>query len=197
MPHDPRVDDYIARKSGFAKSILKELRRRVHAACPEAEETLKWGAPAFMYKGSILANMAAFKAHAVFGFWQGEAVTGDSGKGAMGSFGRLTSVADLPSEKEFAALVEKAKALIDSGGKRPRPIKHPKADIPVPEDLRQALDQSPAAAATFEAFSPSCRREYLEWVVDAKRPETRAKRVAQAAEWMAQGKKRNWKYESC
>ena len=197
MPHDQRVDDYIAGKADFAKPILEELRRRVHAACPEAEETLKWGAPTFMYNGSILGNMAAFKAHAVFGFWQGKEVTGGSGEGAMGSFGRLTSIGDLPPEAEFGNLVAKAKALIDSGGKRPRPVKHPKAEIPVPDDLRQALDANPAAAATFEGFSPACRREYLEWITEAKRPETRAKRLAEATQWMSEGKKRNWRYQNC
>ena len=196
MNRDPRVDDYIARQASFATSILEELRERMHAALLAGEETLRWSAPAFLYKGALVANMAAFKAHAVFGFWQGEAVTGESGRGAMGSFGRLKSIADLPAPGDFTALVEKAKALIDGGTRRPRPIKHLKAEIPVPDDLRQALDPNPAATAAFEAFSPSCRREYLEWITDAKRPDTRARRIAQAAEWIAQGKKRNWKYQA-
>ena len=195
MNRDPRVDDYIGRQAGFAIPILEELRERIHASLGDGEETLKWGAPSFLYKGAILGGMAAFKAHAVFGFWQGEAVTGEPGRGAMGSFGRLTSVADLPARAEFAALVEKARALVDSGAKHLRTVKHPKSDIAVPEDLRQAFETDPAAAASFESFSLSSRHEYLEWIIQAKRPETRARRIAQAVEWLAKGRKRNWKYE--
>ncbi len=115
----------------------------------------------------------------------------------MGSFGRIASLADLPDETAMHALIGKAKALVDSGGKAPRPIKHAKPPVETPPDLQAALAGNEAARATFDAFSASCRREYVEWLTDAKRPETRAKRLAQAVEWMAQGKKRNWKYEQC
>ncbi len=195
---DPRVDAYIDRQAAFAKPILAHLREAVHAACPEAEETLKWSMPTFMYKGSILANMAAFKEHATFGFWKGSAVVGEteSQRTAMGQFGRLTSIDDLPEPEVLAALIRKAVELADAGVK-PERKKTAKEDIPVPEDLQAALDGNAAAAATFSGFPPGCRREYLEWIQEAKRPETRAKRVAQAVEWMAEGKRRNWKYEKC
>ncbi len=198
MKADPRVDAYIARQGDFARPVLETLRERVHAACPDIEEAIKWGAPAFLYKGKQLAMMAAFKAHAAFNFWHGTLVTGKGSKNpdAMGQFGRLGSVEDLPEPKRFEAMVRKAAALIDTGVKPPRG-KAAKAPLETPEDLKSALAASPAAAACFDGFSQSCRREYVEWIVEAKRPETREKRIAQAMEWMAEGKKRNWKYESC
>ena len=199
MSRDPRVDSYIARQADFARPILEHLRAAIHAACPEAEEALKWSMPSFLYKGKILANMAAFKAHAAFGFWRANEVIGQTGaeRDSMGQFGRLTSVADLPAPDALAAMIRKAVATIDSGPAPAKPKKPPKPELPTPDDLREALDATPKAAATFDSFAPSCRREYVEWVVEAKRPETRAKRVAQAVEWMAEGKKRNWKYENC
>ena len=198
MSRDPRVDAYIAKQADFARPILEHLRETVHAACPEAEETLKWSMPSFLYKGKILAGMAAFKAHATFGFWRSSEVLGEGAtRDAMGQFGRLTSLADLPPPDALRDLVRKAMAAIDSGPAAPRPKKPPKPELPTPDDLRAALDGAPKAAATFDNFPPSCRRDYVEWVTEAKRPETRAKRVAQTVEWLAEGKRRNWKYENC
>jgi uncharacterized protein YdeI (YjbR/CyaY-like superfamily) len=198
MNRDPRVDAYIDRQAEFAKPILTHLREAVHSACPEAGEAIKWGMPTFMYKGEILAHMAAFKAHASFGFWRGSLVVGEENEqqSAMGQFGRLTSIEDLPDDRVLAELIRKAVALADAGVK-PLRNKTTKAPLEAPDDLAAALRENAAASATFEGFSPSCRREYVEWVTEAKRPETRAKRVAQAVEWMAEGKKRNWKYEKC
>jgi uncharacterized protein YdeI (YjbR/CyaY-like superfamily) len=196
---DPRIDAYIARQADFARPILEHLRAAVHAACPECEETLKWSSPTFLYKSEMLAGMAAFKAHATFGFWKGSLVVGEGEEqmSGMGQFGRLTSVDDLPAPEALAALIGKAMALTDAGAKVKRPAKHPKADIEMPDDLRTALAANPKAAATLEGFPPSARRDYLEWVVEAKRPETRARRIALAVEWLAEGKRRNWKYETC
>ena len=196
--HDPRIDAYIARQAEFARPILDHLRAAIHAACPEAEETLKWGMPTFMYKGEILATMAAFKEHATFGFWRGSEVLGEAEQklDAMGQFGRLRSIADLPGPDMLKALIAKAMALTDSGVKPVR-NKSSKGDFSVPEDLKSALEANPAASACFAGFPPSCRREYVDWVTEAKRPETRAKRIGQAVEWIAEGKKRNWKYENC
>ena len=199
MSRDPRVDAYIASKDDFARPVLEHLRERIHAACPEAEETMKWSMPHFTYKGGMFAGMAAFKAHATFGFWRGKEVVGDSeaASDAMGQFGRITSVDDLPDDETLDGLIRKAMSVFDAGP-APRKAKHPPKPAPeTPADVRAALDAEPKAAATFDAFPPSCRREYVEWVVEAKRPETRAKRIAQAVEWMAEGKRRNWKYEAC
>lgn len=200
MKHDPHIDAYIDRQAEFAKPILNHLRQAVHAACGEAEETLKWSAPAFMYKGEILAVMAAFKQHAAFNLWRGKQVTGETGKEkeGMGQFGRLTSLADLPDRQSFEAIIHKAMALADAGVKAPKTKNaEAKPAAPAPEDLLKALRVDPKAEATFEGFSPSARRDYVEWVVDAKQAATRERRIAQAVEWMAEGKKRHWKYEQC
>ena len=195
---DPRIDAYIARQFEFARPILAELRTAVHRACPQVEETLRWSMPSFTYKGKILCQMAAFKAHAVFGFWQGREVAGETEKpSAMGQFGRLTSPADLPPPAELDALIAKAAALIDTGAKTPRAVKQPKPEIAMPDDFAAALSASASARASFDGFPPSARRDYLEWVTEAKQPATRAKRIAQAVEWLAEGKRRNWKYEKC
>lgn len=197
MSTDPRIDAYIARQADFARPILEHARAAMHAAGLEIEEGIKWGMPAFSYKGKPLAGMAAFKAHATLGFWDREEVRGGEAKsGAMGDFGRITSVADLPEQAGLADLVRRAAALIDAGAKPVR-NKTVKAPIEMPDDLATALAANAAAQATFDGFPPSCRREYLEWITEAKRPETRTKRLVQAIEWMAEGKRRNWKYEAC
>ena len=198
MTRDPRIDDYIARQADFARPILEHLRRVLHEAGPELVETIKWSMPHVTYKGRLFAGMAAFKAHATFGLWQASAVLGESGgqREAMGQFGRLASVDDLPPEDELKSLIRRA-AEVTEAGPKPRPKKAPKPPLETPPDLAAALDAEPAARATFDGFPPSCRREYVEWVVEAKRPETRAKRIAQAVEWMAEGKRRHWKYEAC
>ena len=198
MKTDPRIDAYVERQADFAKPILRHLRETVHAACADCEETLKWSMPTFMYKGQILAGMAAFKQHATFGFWRGSLVVGkgDEAMSGMGQFGRLRTIDDLPPRKELEALVKKAMRLTEEGVKPPRD-KHKKEPFSVPQDLRAAIDANPAAAATFEAFPPSAQRDYVDWVSGAKRDDTRAKRLAQTVEWLAEGKRRHWKYADC
>ena len=196
---DPRVDAYVEASADFAKPILTRIREAVHTACPDAEETMKWNWPHFTYKG-ILCGMAAFKGHCSLNFWKGEDVLGPgvASDGAMGQFGRITSVKDLPSKKVLMGYVRKAKALNEAG--TPGPINRrtkPKGEPEIPEDLKDALAKHRKAKATFEGFSPGHRREYAEWITEAKRPETRAKRLATALEWLGEGKKRNWKYEKC
>lgn len=191
---DSRVDAYIANAQPFARPILKELRRRVHAACPDVSEDLKWRHPAFMYKG-ILAGMAAHKEHVTFGFWDQMLSADEKAKEAAGQYGRLTSVADLPSEKTFAAGAREAVARRDAGVKPVRQKTAPKAPIEVPDYFAAALKKHARARAAFDAFSPSHRREYLEWITDAKQEATRQKRIATALEWLAEGKARHWKYE--
>lgn len=198
MTHDPRVDAYIAKSASFAQPILTHVRTVVHAASPEIVETIKWSMPFFDYKSSPLASMAAFKAHAAFGFWRRDgAGPADEAAGAMGQFGKLTNIADLPDEAALTAMIHQAMALIDAGAKTVRPPKHPKPEIAMPDDLRSALDAAPEAAKHFASFPPGAQREYIEWVVDAKQPATRAKRIGQAVEWCADGKRRHWKYQSC
>jgi uncharacterized protein YdeI (YjbR/CyaY-like superfamily) len=198
MKTDPRIDAYIDTKAAdFAKPILRHLRAMIHEACPDCEEAIKWGMPNFMYRGKILANMAAFKAHASFGYWNDTMLREDEqNRSAMGQFGRLTSIDDLPPRAALIALTRKSMALVEGGAKIER-RRAPKAPLTVPQDLQAAIDAAPAARATWAAFPPSCQREYVEWVTEAKREETRAKRLGQTVEWLAEGKRRNWKYENC
>jgi uncharacterized protein YdeI (YjbR/CyaY-like superfamily) len=190
---DPRIDVYIAKAGDFAKPILCYIRDVVHEACPDVQEALKWSSPSFEYKG-LLCGMAAFKQHATFGFWKHPLVTGSPReKGSMG-FARLTKVSDLPSKKVLAGYVKKAMALNEQGVRMPRTKKAPKPPAKAPADLLAALKTNAKAKAAYDAFSPSAKREYVEWIVDAKGEDTRARRVATAVEWMAEGKQRNWKY---
>lgn len=193
---DPRVDAYVAAAPEFARPILAHLRAVVHAGCPQVVETIKWRMPAFEHKGP-LAGMAAFKAHAVFGLWKHELLVGDDARArqAMGSFGCLRTLADLPPRRELVALVRRAAKLNDEGVKAPRRKTRPRRAVPLHPDFKAALARNAKARATLEGFAPSHRAEYVEWVAEAKRDETRARRIAQAVEWLAQGKHRNWKYE--
>ena len=196
----PAVDAYIAGSADFAKPILKHLRAVVHAGCPETEEVLKWGFPHFMYKG-ILCSMAAFKSHCAFGFWKGQllaeqhpelAATRES---AMGEFGRIARRSDLPGRTILLRYVKEAAALNDAGAKVParqRP-KKPRS-LEVPDYFMSALRKSRRAMGTFEGFSPSHKREYVDWVGEAKGEGTRNKRLETAVAWMSEGKVRNWKY---
>jgi uncharacterized protein YdeI (YjbR/CyaY-like superfamily) len=194
---DPRVDAYIAKSAEFARPILAHLREVVHAACPDVEETIKWSFPHFQYKG-LLCSMAAFKEHCAFGFWKGALVFGGDGQAeeAMGQFGRITKLSDLPSKKVLSGYIKKAIELNEAGVKSPTRSK-PKAPRPeptVPDELAAALGANPAARATFEKLSPSHRREYIEWITEAKTAPTRGRRVETAIQWLAEGKPRNWKY---
>lgn len=193
---DPRIDAFIAKAPPFARPILSHLRGLIHQACPDAVETIKWSRPAFDHKGRIFAIFGAFKAHASLYLWRmdeaGESIAPD-GEG-MGQFGKLTSLADLPDDAELIRMIRAAVEVIERGP-APKPKKAPRPELPVPDELAAALAQAPAARAVFDAFPPGQRREYCEWIGEAKRPETRAERVAQAIEWLAEGKTRNWKYQ--
>ncbi len=204
--NNPKVDAYIQKAQPFAQPILVHLRKTIHAGCPGVEETMKWSRPFFEYHGVILCNMSAFKEHCSFGFWGLEigAILRKAGvvrDGAMGSLGRITSVDTLPSEKKLVGWVAQAAALIESGQERspiaarPRVVKPAKPALKPSPDFNRALSKNKKAAAAFAAFSPSCRREYIEWIVDAKRAETREQRIATAVTWIAEGKQRNWKYQ--
>jgi uncharacterized protein YdeI (YjbR/CyaY-like superfamily) len=201
MSRDPHIDAYLLRAPAFARPILSRLRRLVHASCPEVEETIKWGHPSFTYRSKVFCSFAAFKAHAAFGFWhQGmqKLVRQDLGRteAAMGLLGRLTRLEDLPDTRTLAGYFKAAKRLHDSGGPtRPKP--KPRPALPVPPDLAAALKQDKPAAATWATLPPSHRREYIEWITEAKRDATRASRLATSRQWLAAGKARNWKYQAC
>jgi uncharacterized protein YdeI (YjbR/CyaY-like superfamily) len=201
MNANPRVDAYIAKKADFARPILEHLRKVVHEAAPGIEETIKWGVPHFEHKGMV-CGMAAFKQHCAFGFWHSKLVLGEEAgddEAAMGNFGRITKVADLPPKKVIIGYVKKAVALNEAGvkgGMAARPKPDPDRKVPVPADLAAALKRNAKAKKTFDGFSYSNKKDYVEWITGAKREETRAKRLAQAIEWLAEGKTRHWKYQA-
>ena len=194
---DPRIDAYIAKSADFAKPILKHLRKIVHAGCPQVQETTKWSMPHYDYKG-MMCGMAAFKEHCSFGFWKEALILGgDRAKErrGMGSFGCIKSIADLPGEKTLIGYVKKAAALNDAGIKAPgRTQPKKRAPIELPDYFAAALNKNSKAKKTFADFPPSKRREYLEWVTEAKRESTRNERLATSISWLAEGKPRHWRY---
>jgi uncharacterized protein YdeI (YjbR/CyaY-like superfamily) len=203
-----KVDAYVARAQPFAQPIMERLRQLIHKACPEVEETIKWSRPFFAYRGAILCNMSAFKEHCSFGFWGEEmsVVLRDAKvlrEDGMGSLGRITSLKDLPSDKQMLGWLRQAAEFVDSGqhispiAARRKVVKAPKPVLETPAKLATALKRNKKAAAVFAALSPSCKREYIDWIADAKRAETRDKRIATAVGWIAEGKQRNWKYQNC
>jgi uncharacterized protein YdeI (YjbR/CyaY-like superfamily) len=196
---DPRIDAYIEKSPEFAQPILTHLRKLIHKACPDVQETIKWGMPSFDHKG-ILCGFAAFKQHCTFGFWKQSLMETDAfpkNKTAMGSFGRITSMKDLPSAKVMIGLIHQAMELNEKGVKVQRAAPGPKRDVVVPPDLTKALSKNKAARTAFEKFSPSHKREYVAWIEEAKTEPTRNKRLATTVEWLSEGKSRNWKYEKC
>jgi uncharacterized protein YdeI (YjbR/CyaY-like superfamily) len=197
--HNAQVDAYIAKSPPFAQPILTRLRELFHRACPQLEEKLKWGVPSFEYKG-MLGGMAAFKKHATWGLWKSKLLN-DPKKvidhpGSMGA-GKPSNISELPPDRDILDLIKQAVALNEKGVKleRPKPAKRPPPKAP--PDLAAALKKNAKARATFDAFSPSHKREYIEWITEARQEETRKRRLAQAIEWMAHGKPRNWKYMNC
>ena len=193
---NPKVDSYIDKAADFAKPILAHVRETVHAACPDVVEEMKWSFPHFTYKG-MLCSMAAFKEHAAVGFWKASLVLGDDAKNgdAMGHLGKITKLSDLPPKKTLTAYIRKAAALNDEGVKEARAPRAPAKPLRVPADLAAALKKNQQAQATFDSFSPSHRREYVEWITEAKTDATRTRRLKTAIAQMAEGKSQNWKYE--
>jgi len=196
---DPRVDAYIEKSAEFAQPILNHLRKLVHKACPDAAETMKWSFPHFDYKG-MLCSMASFKAHVAFGFWKHSLLENNAGqlqRTAMGSFGRITSKKDLPDDKTMISLIHQAMELNDKGLKVAKKPAAGKKELVIPKELTSALAKNKKAKAEFERLSYSHRKEYLEWITEARTEPTRNKRLATTVEWLSEGKSRNWKYEKC
>ncbi len=204
---DTRVDQYIAGANDFAKPILTHLREVVHEGCPDVEEAMKWSRPAFLHRGKILGMMSAFKEHCSFGFWAPEVnrkleASGVAVASASGSLGRLTSLKDLPARKELVGYVREAAELLNQPalGRRGERITRmtrgaaKRPELAMPAEFETALKKDQAAVKAFRAFPPSQQYEYVEWIVEAKREETRQKRIATALEWLAEGKPRHWKY---
>jgi len=195
---DPRVDAYIAESPAFARPVLKHLRKLIHQGCPAAVETIKWGSPFFDYQG-LLCGFAAFKAHCSLFFWRDIDVgrwlpKTNNGAAGMGQFGKITSLADLPKDSVLLACVRGAVEQREAPASKIKRARKPGKELPVPADLKKALAANARAAATFANFPPSHRWEYINWITEAKRPETREKRLATTIEWLTEGKSQNWKY---
>jgi len=201
---DKRIDAYIAKAAPFAQPVLKHLRELIHTACPDVEETIKWSFPNFMYSGAILCNMAAFKEHCAFGFWKASVmsdpdrilVTED--KPSMGHLGHLTKLSDLPKDSILKKYIKEAMRLTDEGVKLPqRQRNNEKKELIIPDYFIKAIGKNKKAQKVFDMFNYSNKKEYIQWITEAKTEATRDKRIATALEWIAEGKGRNWKYEKC
>ena len=199
MATDQRVDAYIEKSQDFGRPILDHIRKLVHEACPDVEESIKWSFPNFGYKG-MLCHMASFKEHCAFGFWK-QSLLEDSAfpaeKTAMGSFGRITSLSDLPDDATIKKLIHDAMKLNDAGIKVKKAPAKERAELVVPEILTAALASNELAAETFNNFPYSKKKDYVTWITEAKSDATRDKRLATTIQWLAEGKSRNWKYENC
>jgi uncharacterized protein YdeI (YjbR/CyaY-like superfamily) len=198
---DPRVDAYIEKAAPFAKPVLIKLRKLIFQACPEASETIKWGFPNYEIYGSVFCNMASFKEHCTFGFWKASLLKDPNGilqvkdRNAMGHLDRIASVKDLPPDKILLAYLQEAALLNKNNIKVVKPKSVPKKELPMPKALTTALKKNKKAATVFGGFSPSQRREYVEWITEAKTEETLNKRLATTMEWLEEGKSRHWKYK--
>lgn len=199
---EKKIDAYIAKSADFAKPILNHIRELVHKTCPDVEEKVKWGMPFFDYKGEMLCHMASFKQHAVMGFWKAALMKDPTllenakSETAMGHLGKITSLKDMPSDKKIAAWIKEAMQLNDKGIKLPAKAKPAeKKELEVPAYFLKALAKNKKAKQAFENFAYSHKKEYVNWVTEAKTEETRNKRMATTLEWLAEGKSRLWKYE--
>ncbi len=202
LKKDERIDNYIEKSQPFAKPILLHIRELVHEACPQVEETMKWSFPHFDYKG-MMCSMASFKEHCSFGFWKASLMKDEAKlfnigeRDGMGHFGKIASLADLPTDDVMLEYIREACKLNDEDVKLPSKPKKEQKELIVPQELLEALAKNEAAAKTFDAFPYSAKKEYAEWIRDAKSDATRDKRLATTIEWLAEGKRKNWKYENC
>jgi uncharacterized protein YdeI (YjbR/CyaY-like superfamily) len=199
---DPRVDAYIEKAAPFAKPILLRLRKLIYQACPDVKETIKWSFPNYEVHGGLLCSMASFKEHCSFGFWKASLLKDPDGilklaeKNSMGHLDRILSLKDLPSDKILISYLKEAALLNENKVKVARKKTASAKELPVPKPLAAALKKNKKASATFEAFSPSARNEYIEWIDEAKTEATLEKRLATTIEWLEEGKSRNWKYKT-
>ncbi len=194
VKRNPNVDQYIEKSAGFAKPILEHLRSLVHEACPEVEEAIKWSFPNFVYNG-ILCNMASFKHHCTFGFWKAPLILdSDVADEAMGQFGKITSISDLPGDSVMIGYIKKAVELNEKGIKVPKKASAAKKKLDIPDYFMEAVRKNKNALRTFNSFSTSHKKEYVEWVTEAKSERTRNNRLFTTVKWLSEGKERNWKY---
>ena len=198
MSRDPRIDAYIAKAQPFARPILEKVRERVHAVLPDVEEAVKWSMPAYTVGGKIVLITAAFKAHTALNFWRGQELRGEAANAdAMGQFGKIKSIDELPPDAEIDRLIREAAALAKSAPAPRKPKHEPKPAPVMHPQFAAALEKAPKAKAVLDSFPPSAQRDYFEWIAEAKQDATREKRIATALEWLSEGKRRHWKYQNC
>jgi hypothetical protein len=191
---DARIDAQIKNAAPFARPILERLRAAVHAGCPEVVETLKWSRPSFEHHG-LLCGMAAFKAHCSFGFWKHSLLVERAGSKALERLGRLTDASQLPPRATLVRFVRLAAQLNEEGARAPRARRaKPRPPPKVPADLARALARNARAKSYFATLSPSHRREYIEWLTEARQAQTRERRLQTTLQWLSEGKPRHWKY---
>jgi len=202
MKTEKRIDEYIESAEPFARPVLAHLRKLVHECCPDVEEAWKWSFPNFMYNGQILCHMAAFKKHCSFGFWKTAFLPDpdnilDTNAKTMGHLGAIRSLKDLPKDSILKKYIRSAMKLNDEGVKllRKKPTEQQKSMLKIPDYLAAALTRNAMASLVFKEFSYSNKKEYVDWLEEAKTEGTRTKRLEQAIEWIAAGKSRNWKYK--
>jgi len=198
LSREERIDAYIAKAQPFARPILEKVRERAHAVIPDVEEAMKWSMPAYMLDGKLVLITAAFKAHTALNFWRGQELGGaEANADAMGQFGKIKSLEDLPADAELDRLIRNA-AELSKSAPAPRKAKHePKPTPEIHPEFAEALAKAPKSKAMLEGFPPSAQRDYFEWISEAKQDSTRQKRIATALEWLAEGKRRHWKYQNC
>jgi uncharacterized protein YdeI (YjbR/CyaY-like superfamily) len=196
VSHDPRIDEYIAKAQPFAQQILTHVRNRVHAVLPDVQEDIKWRMPAYLVGGKLVLITAGFKEHTALNFWRGQELESRHDTvGAMGQFGKIKSLEELPSDAELDRLIREAAELAEAGPSPRKPKHEPRPAAEIHSEFAAALEAAPTAKATFDSFPPGQRREYADWIAEAKQDATRQKRIATAVEWIGEGKRRNWKYE--
>ena len=202
--YKPEIDAYIDKSPEFARPILNHLRELVHKTCPEVVEAIKWGFPNFMYGGAILCNIAAFKEHCSFGFWKAALMSDNdnllsvSDKIGMGHLGKIQTLKDLPKDSVLKKYIKEAMTLNEAGIKMPaKPKSTAPKELDIPDYFTNELKKNKAAKTHFDTFSFSAKKEYVEWLTEAKTDTTRDKRLTTAIEWIAEGKTRHWKYKNC
>jgi uncharacterized protein YdeI (YjbR/CyaY-like superfamily) len=198
VSREARIDAYIAKAQPFARPILEKVRDRVHATVPEIEEAIKWGMPAYTVSGKILLITAAFKGHTALNFWRGQELeSSHSSVAAMGQFGKIKSLDELPSDAELDRLIREAAELAKSAPALRKPKAEPKPPPEMHADFAAALAKAPKAKSALDGFPPSAQRDYFEWIAEARQDATRQKRIGTAIEWLSEGKRRHWKYQNC
>ncbi len=194
------IDQYIGKSQEFAKPVLLHFRELVHKVCPDVEEKIKWSFPHFDYKGQMLCSMAAFKNHCAIGFWKAslideKLVEKAKTEEAMGHLGKVTALKDLPSDKILTAYIKAGMKLNEAGISVKKPAAAVKKEIVIHPALSTAIKKNKKAGVTWQKFSDAHKREYTEWINEAKTDVTRNRRIDTTIEWLSEGKSRNWKYK--